>query len=74
MDELLETSATSGASLALARRFEQLALRAMRGGDASLSVRLLRAAIIHHPDPKAYIQTLRSKEIPVSDGVGTTEL
>merc|ERR1719383_1461743 len=53
MDELLAKAATSGASLALARRFERLALHAMRSGDASLTVSLLRQAIIHHPDPKA---------------------
>merc|ERR1712087_631072 len=74
VDELLAASATSGASLALARKFERLALEAMRGGDASLTVRLLRAAIIHHPDPKGYIEKLRSKEIPVVGGGGSSLL
>ena len=74
MDELLAKAATSGASLALARRFERLALHAMRSGDASLTVSLLRQAIIHHPDPKAYIQTLRSKQIKNPGGGASIEL
>merc|ERR1712168_801967 len=54
-DELLAKSSGSGASLALAQKFERWALVAMREGDASLTKQLLRAAIIHHPDPNAYI-------------------
>merc|ERR1719244_368661 len=63
-DELLAKSSGSGASLALAQKFERWALVAMREGDASLTKQLLRAAIIHHPDPNAYIQRLQNTQIP----------
>jgi len=72
--ELLAKSSGSGASLALALKFERWALVAMREGDASLTKQLLRAAIIHHPDPNAYIQRLQNTQIPELGPNKATEL